>query len=91
MPAKSRKNRRNIPQNRSFKAPPAKVDQTSAAPVASSPVARIPGSTSSMSSGRPAPFAAVTYPHIMSELKWIGLVTVTVAVILALVYIYLPK
>jgi hypothetical protein len=91
MPAKSRKNRRNIPQNRSFKAPPAKVEQTASTPVASTPVARPSWSASSMSSGRPAPFAAVTYPHIMSELKWIGLVTVMVAVILALVYIYLPK
>jgi hypothetical protein len=88
MPAKSRKNRRNIPQNRNFRAPPAKAEQASATPAPSPSIAK---SSTSYNAVRPAPFAAVTAPNILNELKWIGMVTALIVVILVVTYILLPK
>jgi hypothetical protein len=35
--------------------------------------------------------AAVNLPHILPELKWIGLVTAFIVVLLVLAYVFIPK
>jgi hypothetical protein len=86
MPAKSRRNRRNISQgqktvlNQSVSSPVAvpriETARTEKTPSSYNPPARATASTE------------VTYPYVLNEIKWIGVVTVIIAVILVILYIF---
>jgi hypothetical protein len=87
MPAKSRRNRRKITLG-----PKTTINQAM-----TNPAGTLPEETTRTErtvninnpSGRIAASQEVTYPYVFSEIKWITLVTVIVAVILVILYIFL--
>jgi hypothetical protein len=92
MPAKSRRNRRNIPQSRRPISSPAASDSASTASdsVAQSETVKPERTTGSYNSTAKSTAAvAPTYPYILGEIKWIGIVTAIIVVILAVLYIFL--
>ncbi len=88
MPAKSRRNRRNISQSRKTVAGP---NITKDVPV-SPELAPQPEKSVATATYRSAPKAAadpaITYPYIMNEIKWIGIVTAIVAIVLVIFYMF---
>jgi len=88
MPAKSRRNRRNISQG-----PKTTVNQSVAGPAGVTPVvtARPERTVSSNVTSARAAAATLndTTSFVLGEIKWISLVTVIVAVILVILYIVL--
>jgi len=90
MPPKSKKHRRNIPQGRGPMAAP-QVRPASDPTAASAAAAPAPVRTGfAASSAKPAP-AMFSSPHILSELKWISLVTLFIVIVLILAYSFVPK
>jgi len=86
MPAKSRRNRRNIPQSRRFQ-----TQNTASQLVAPQMAGLQTNRTATSGSSAKPSTTSISFPYILGELKWIGLVTALVAVILILAYIFLPK
>ena len=91
MPAKSRRNRRNIPQRRPISSPaaantPSADTNSMAAAPAVQPEKVMPRYNPT---ARASDTVTPTYPYILSELKWIGVVTVIIAVVMVLLYIFL--
>jgi hypothetical protein len=90
MPAKSRRNRRNISQG-----PKTTINRSVASPEGVTPVAaarpeRTVNTNNTFStSARVAASPVLTDTHVLSEIKWISLVTVIVAVILVILYVFL--
>jgi hypothetical protein len=91
MPAKSRRNRRNIPQRKPLSSPeavntaPADMNSVAAAQ-AVQPEKVAPRYNPTTKS---ADTVESTYPYIGNELKWVGITTAIVAVIMVLLYIFL--
>jgi hypothetical protein len=81
MPSKSRRNRRNIPQNRPVtnNTEPAKQStyQANTSPVTQPEKTPRPGRN---------PVVTPIYSNILSEIKWISVVTVVVIAILIVLY-----
>jgi hypothetical protein len=91
MPPKSRKNRRNIPQNRTPAAAP-QSRQGPAPGAAAAAAAAIPSMKAAFAASPAKPAPATFRPtHILSELKWIGLVTLFIVVVLVLTYSFIPR
>ncbi len=89
MPPKSRKHRRNIPSGRGpMTAPQSRPASEAPAAAASAPAPVRTGYAASATKTAPAVFSA---PHILSELKWISLVTVFIVIVLILTYAFIPK
>ncbi len=90
MPAKSRRNRRNISRkNLTGNQAPSNtpIAASTAAPAGTIAAEKTAGSYSSAAKAAVNP--DVTYPYILNEIKWIGVVTVIVAVVLVVLYIFL--
>ena len=85
MPAKSRRNRRNIPRNKFSSS------GTVSSPAAPAAETAAPERTviSYGASSKAAPAAPVTYPYIANEIKWIAVVTGIIAVLIVILYIFL--
>ncbi len=87
MPAKSRRNRRNISQSAKTTVNRPVASSAGAPPVAfARPEVTV---NTNNPSARNIAVTEVTYPYIFSEIKWIGLVTLLVAVILVILYVFL--
>lgn len=86
MPAKSRRNRRNISHDKRMPASPAV-----SAPIATAQAEVIPPEkTVSISPvAKPVINPVDTNPYITRELKRIGLITLLIAIIMALLYLFL--
>ncbi len=85
MPAKSRRNRRNIPQSRKVTASPS-TSSTATADIG--PATQPEKSPVSYRATNKATAPAPTYPYILSEIKWISIVTAIVVVLLVIAYIF---
>lgn len=91
MPAKSRRNRRNIPQRRPITSP-ASARPESTVPNTSAQTATVqPARTASSfaPASKSGTAVAPTYPYILGEIKWIGIVTAIIVVIMVVLYIFL--
>lgn len=86
MPAKSRRNRRNITQTRKTTTEPKITKAVPETPELSSQPEKSVASYRSVTKAAADP--AVAYPYIMNEIKWIGIVTGIVAVVLIIFYIF---
>jgi hypothetical protein len=87
MPAKSRRNRRKISQGSQTTLNRTMNNTTGTLPVETARTERTVNANNP--SARVAAIQEVTYPYVLSEIKWISLVTVIVAVILVILYIFL--
>jgi hypothetical protein len=87
MPAKSRRNRRKISQGSQTTLNSTMNNTTGTLPVETARIERTVNVNNP--SARVAASQVVTYPYFLSEIKWISLVTVIVAVILVILYIFL--
>jgi hypothetical protein len=89
MPSKSRRNRRNIPQKMA-NASPAAVNPASTGTDSTASAAQPERVTPRYNpTAKSSEAVAASYPYILGELKWIGLVTVIVVVVMVLLYIFL--
>ena len=80
MPYKSKRNRRNIPKNKSGITSPITSNPEMTTQTANSQPERV-------TSSRGATAAASNYPFLLNDLKWTGVVTGVIIVILIVTYI----
>jgi hypothetical protein len=88
MPSKSKRNRRILPQNKIVVKSPAGTAGESISPVSINKPERTP---SGYSSNIKATSAVPIESHFISELKWIGLVTLIVIILLIVAFYVVPR
>ena len=87
MPAKSKRNRRNIPRKKYSSSGPVSSLAASAAPAETAAPERTVISYGA--APKAASTAPITYPYIVSEIKWIAIVTAIIAVLIVVLYVFL--